>query len=403
MAAPTHTSSSEIAIVLVAAGRGLRAGGPVPKQYAPLAGRPLLAHTIESLATLGAPIQAVIGAQDEAAFASVLSALAPETRALCRPPIQGGDTRQASVLAGLLALADAPPQIVLIHDGARCRPSAALLARAVEAARQHGAAIPGLAVSDTIKQVDQENRVTATPERASLRAVQTPQAFTYDLIKNAHLNAINEKIANLTDDGAVAEWAGHRVHVFAGEANNLKVTEASDFAVMERLMSADLSDIRMGQGYDVHAFGPGDHVWLGGVKIPHTAALVGHSDADVLLHALTDAILGALADGDIGSHFPPSDPKWKGAASDQFLRHAVELVQARGGIIAHLDGTLICEAPKVGPHRETIRTRIAQICGLPLDRVAVKATTSEGLGFTGRREGIAAMALATIRLPAHAP
>ena len=232
-----------------------------------------------------------------------------------------------------------------------------------------------------------------------LRAVQTPQSFIYSLILAAHQNAIQTKIDNLTDDGAVAEWAGHQVHVFPGEATNLKVTEASDFAVMERLMSADLSDIRVGQGYDVHAFGPGDHVWLGGVKIPHTNALVGHSDADVLLHALTDAILGALADGDIGSHFPPSDPKWKGAASDQFLRHAVELVRSRGGIIAHLDGTLICEAPKVGPHRDTIRANIAKICALPLDRVAIKATTSEGLGFTGRREGLAAMALATIRLP----
>jgi len=396
-AAPDH--ASEIAIVLVAAGKGLRAGGPVPKQYAPLLGRPLLAHTIEALSALRAPIQPVIGPGDEPLFATVLEALPAEARALCLPPVTGGDTRQASVLRGLEALAGDQPKIVLIHDGARCHPAHQLLTRAIEAARAHGAAIPGLVVSDTIKQIDAQSFVAQTPERVTLRAVQTPQSFTYSLILKAHQSAAKENIQNLTDDGAVAEWAGHKVHLFSGDATNLKVTEASDFAIMERLMSAELSDIRTGQGYDVHAFGPGDHVWLGGVKIPHTAALVGHSDADVLLHALTDAILGALADGDIGSHFPPSDPQWRGAASDQFLRHAVSLVGKRGGKIAHLDGTLICEAPKVGPHRDTIRARIAEICDLPLHRVAVKATTSEGLGFTGRREGIAAMAIATIRLP----
>ena len=396
-AAPDH--ASEIAIVLVAAGKGLRAGGPDPKQYAPLLGRPLLAHTIEALSALRAPIQPVIGPGDEPLFATVLEALPVKARALCRVPVTGGNSRQASVLSGLEALAADQPQIVLIHDGARCHPSPQLLRRAVEAARAHGAAIPGLVVSDTIKQIDAQGFVAQTPERDTLRAVQTPQSFIYSLILKAHQSAANKNIQNLTDDGSVAEWAGHKVHLFSGDATNLKVTEASDFATMERLMSAELSDIRTGQGYDVHAFGPGDHVWLGGVKIPHTAALMGHSDADVLLHALTDAILGALADGDIGSHFPPSDPQWKGAASDQFLRHAVSLVGKRGGKIAHLDGTLICEAPKVGPHRDAIRARIAEICDLPLHRVAVKATTSEGLGFTGRREGIAAMAIATIRLP----
>ena len=400
MAAAHQTKPSEIAIVLVAAGKGLRAGGPVPKQYALLAGRPLLAHTIEALASLGARIQPVIALGDASLFDTVLDNLDSRTRRLCLPPVMGGDTRQASVFNGLNALQNDPPQIVLIHDGARCHPAPDLLLRAVDAARAHGAAIPGLAVSDTIKQIDKNGLVIQTPERAGLRAVQTPQSFIYDLIFKAHHNAAKEKIYHLTDDAAVAEWAGHKVHVFTGDPANLKVTEPADFARMERLMSADLSDIRTGQGYDVHAFGPGDHVWLGGVKIPHTAALVGHSDADVLLHAITDAILGALADGDIGSHFPPSDPQWKGAASDQFLRHAVGLVRKRGGQIAHLDATLICEAPKVGPHRDAIRTRIAEICDLPIGRVAVKATTSEGLGFTGRREGIAAMALATIRLPA---
>jgi len=395
-----HAQSSEIAIVLVAAGRGLRAGGDTPKQFASIAGRPLLAYTIEALSKLGAPIQPVIGPQDQGAFEDVLSALTASARQLCRPAKAGGATRQASVLAGLIALEDLGPEMVLIHDGARCSPSPALLLRAVAAARQFGAAIPGLAVSDTIKQVGTDGHVENTLQRASLRAVQTPQSFTYHLILKAHLDAAKHKIDDLPDDGAIAEWAGHKVHIFEGDTTNLKVTEPSDFVMMERLMSAGLSDIRIGQGYDVHAFGPGDHVWLGGVKIPHAAALVGHSDADVLLHALTDAILGALADGDIGSHFPPSDPEWRGAASDQFLRHAVELVRQRGGQIAHLDGTLICEAPKVGPHRDAIRARIAEICNLPVNRVAVKATTSEGLGFTGRREGIASMALATIRLPA---
>ena len=397
--AVTPTPASEIAIVLVAAGKGVRAGGPIPKQYAPLLGRPLLAHTLEALGVLKASIQPVIGPGDEAQFEKVMESIPADLRALCRTPVIGGDTRQASVLKGLEALSGAPPNIVLIHDGARCHPAADLLARAVDAARVHGAAIPGLVVSDTIKQIDAQGFVSLTPERSTLRAVQTPQSFNYSLILKAHQNAAKEKIANLTDDGAVAEWAGHRVHLLPGDTQNLKITEASDFAIMERFMSADLTDIRTGQGYDVHAFGPGDHVWLGGVKIPHTAALMGHSDADVLLHALTDAILGALAEGDIGSHFPPSDPQWKGAASDQFLRHAVALVTQRGGKIAHLDGTLICEAPKVGPYREAIRARIADICALPLHRVAVKATTSEGLGFTGRREGIAAMALATLRLP----
>jgi 2-C-methyl-D-erythritol 4-phosphate cytidylyltransferase/2-C-methyl-D-erythritol 2,4-cyclodiphosphate synthase len=394
-----QTPASEIAIVLVAAGKGLRAGGPLPKQYAPLAGRPLLAHTIEALACLGATIQPVIGLDDAPLFAAVLERLPSAAKALCHAPVIGGKTRQASVLNGLKALEIQAPKIVLIHDGARCNPAPDLLARAVTAAETYGAAIPGLAVSDTIKQIDATGAVVNTPSRADLRAVQTPQSFIYSLILAAHLHAQSEKIFHLTDDGAVAEWAGHKVHVFDGDSANLKVTRAEDFAAMERLMSAELTDIRTGQGYDVHAFEPGDHVWLGGVKIPHTTALAGHSDADVLLHAITDAILGALADGDIGSHFPPSDPQWKGAASDQFLRHAVELVTKRGGKIAHLDGTLICEAPKVGPHREAIRAKIAEICSLPVSRVAVKATTSEGLGFTGRREGIAAMALATIRLP----
>jgi 2-C-methyl-D-erythritol 4-phosphate cytidylyltransferase/2-C-methyl-D-erythritol 2,4-cyclodiphosphate synthase len=393
---------TDAAIVLVAAGQGLRAGRDIPKQYVPLAGRPLLAHTLDALAVLGAPIQPVIAAGDAGLFADALAASSAQARGLCRAPVQGGATRQASVRAGLRALAENPPEIVLIHDGARCQPGAALLTRAVEAARQHGAAIPGLVVTDTIKQIDGAGVATATLDRATLRAVQTPQAFRFALIYAAHESALREGVSDLPDDAAVIEQTGGYVHVFEGDVQNMKVTRPEDFAIAEARLLNELPEIRTGQGYDVHAFAPGDHVWLGGLKIPHSATLLGHSDADVLLHALTDAILGALADGDIGSHFPPSDPQWKGAASDQFLRHAVDLVAARGGMIAHLDGTLICEAPKIGPHREAMRARIAEICGMPLGRVAVKATTSEGLGFTGRREGIAAMALATIRLPAGA-
>ena len=203
----------------------------------------------------------------------------------------------------------------------------------------------------------------------------------------------------MTDDGAVAEWAGHQVHVFEGDPANMKVTNGEDFAIAEARLMGRLQDIRTGQGFDVHAFTDGDQVWLGGVSIPHVQGLLGHSDADVLMHAVTDAIYGALAEGDIGSHFPPSDPQWKGASSDIFLRHAAQRVRERGGMIAHVDGTVICEAPKVGPHRDAIRARLAEILGVDVSRVAVKATTSEQLGFTGRREGIAAMALATVRLP----
>jgi 2-C-methyl-D-erythritol 4-phosphate cytidylyltransferase/2-C-methyl-D-erythritol 2,4-cyclodiphosphate synthase len=399
---PPALAKTDAAIVLVAAGQGLRAGRDIPKQYVPLAGRPLLAHTLDALSVLGAPIQPVIAASDAALFTDALAAASPQARELCLAPVHGGATRQESVRAGLRALADHPPEIVLIHDGARCHPGAALLNRAVDAARRHGAAIPGLAVTDTIKQVDATGLSSATLDRATLRAVQTPQAFRFALIHAAHENAWDAGVSELPDDSAVIERTGGHVHVFEGDAQNMKVTGPEDFALAEARLLNALPEIRTGQGYDVHAFAPGDHVWLGGLKIAHGASLLGHSDADVLLHALTDAILGALADGDIGSHFPPSDPKWKGAASDQFLRHAVDLVAARGGMIAHLDGTLICEAPKIGPHREAMRARIAEICGMPAGRVAVKATTSEGLGFTGRREGVAAMALATIRLPAGA-
>jgi 2-C-methyl-D-erythritol 4-phosphate cytidylyltransferase/2-C-methyl-D-erythritol 2,4-cyclodiphosphate synthase len=314
------------------------------------------------------------------------------------PPVFGGATRQASVRAGLEALAAHRPEIVLVHDAARPFASAALISRAVAAA-ESGAAVPGVALSDTVKAVDAREQVTQTLERAILRAIQTPQAFKFDVLLAAHRDAAAASRGDFTDDAALMEWAGHPVSVFAGEADNVKLTVAADFARAESRRLAPLADLRMGTGYDVHAFAEGDHVMLGGVKIPHTRGLSGHSDADAPLHALVDAILGALAEGDIGVHFPPNDPQWRGAASEKFLRFAVERVQARGGMIAHLDVTVICEAPRIGPYRDAIRQRMAAIAGISFDRVAVKATTSEKLGFIGRGEGIAALATATIRLP----
>ena len=236
-------------------------------------------------------------------------------------------------------------------------------------------------------------------DRNYLRRIQTPQSFAFDLIRSAHRQAYEAGQDELPDDAAVLQWAGHKVFVCEGDPNNMKLTTAEDFTRAEQQILSQRVDIRIGQGFDVHAFGEGDHVWLGGLKIPHHRAMVGHSDADVVLHAITDALLGALCDGDIGQHFPPSDPQWKGARSDIFLKDALRRVAQRQGIVAHIDVTIICEAPKISPHREMIRAQIAQIAGLNLDRISVKATTTEQLGFTGRKEGIAAMALATIRLP----
>ncbi len=396
--------SPEVAILVVAAGRGSRAGAGTPKQYRPIAGQAVLAHSLCALfrAAPQATIAPVIHKDDLNLYQSVIANLEAGLLSRLKTPVYGGATRQESVLAGLETLHADPekrPKIVLIHDAARPFASRDLISRAISAAKAHGAAIPGLAVTDTIKEVDENSSIAATPLRARLRAVQTPQAFDFDLILAAHRKAAAAGACELTDDAAIAEWTGHRVHVFEGEIGNMKVTSAEDLSIAEARLIRDLADIRTGQGYDVHAFGPGDHVWLGGVKVPHDHGLVGHSDADVLSHAITDALLGALADGDIGSHFPPSDPQWRGAASKIFLAAAAAKVRARGGMIAHIDATLVCERPKVGPHREAIRASIAAIVDVPLDRVAVKATTSERLGFTGREEGIASIAIATIRLP----
>ncbi len=384
-----------VAAVVVAAGRGVRAGGNLPKQYRELAGEPVIRSSLALFAWHGqiAAVQAVIHPDDRSSY----DAAAKGLRLLA--PVPGGATRQASVRAGLEALSGRPPDIVLVHDAARPFCSAELVSRAIVACGETGAAIPALEVTDTIKRVDAGGHVAGTVDRAHLRAVQTPQAFKFSVLLEAHHRAAQEGRDDFTDDAALAEWAGIKVATFPGESGNVKLTTDEDFAKAEARRIASLADLRLGNGYDVHAFGDGDHVWLGGIKIPHDRGLTGHSDADVALHALVDAILGALADGDIGKHFSPNDPRWRGAASDQFLKFAVERVTKRGGRIAHLDVTIVCEAPRIGPHRDAMRKRIAEIADMSIERVAVKATTSEQLGFTGRKEGIAAMATATVRLP----
>jgi 2-C-methyl-D-erythritol 4-phosphate cytidylyltransferase / 2-C-methyl-D-erythritol 2,4-cyclodiphosphate synthase len=384
-----------VAAVIVAAGRGLRAGGSLPKQYRELAGEPVIRSSLSLFAWHGqiGAVQAVIHPDDRGSY----DAAAKGLRLLA--PVSGGASRQASVRAGLEALAARAPDIVLIHDAARPFCSTELVSRAIVACGETGAAIPALEVTDTIKRVDAGGHVAGTIDRAQLRAVQTPQAFKFAALLEAHQRAAKEGRDDFTDDAALAEWAGIKVATFAGESGNVKLTTDEDFAKAESRRIANLADLRLGNGFDVHAFGDGDHVWLGGVKIPHDRGLTGHSDADVALHALVDAILGALADGDIGKHFSPNDPRWRGASSDQFLKFAVDRVTKRGGKIAHLDLTIVCEEPRIGPHRDAIRKRIAEIAEMSIDRVAVKATTSEQLGFTGRREGIVAMATATVRLP----
>jgi 2-C-methyl-D-erythritol 4-phosphate cytidylyltransferase / 2-C-methyl-D-erythritol 2,4-cyclodiphosphate synthase len=375
---PSHRTAA----IIVAAGRGLRAGSGGPKQYRSLGGRSVISRAMEPFCRHPQiiAVQPVVNADDAEMFKQAVGALRHEA------PAKGGATRQASVRAGLEALAGHSPDVVLIHDAARPFVSSAVITRAI-------------AVTDTIKLVGDSGTIEATPERARLRIAQTPQSFRYDVILDAHRRAAREGRDDFTDDAALAEWAGLTVATFEGDPANMKLTTPEDFIREEARLGAALGDVRTGTGYDVHAFGEGDHVMICGIRVPHSRGFLAHSDGDVGLHALVDAILGALADGDIGSHFPPSDPQWKGAASDRFLKYAVDRVAARGGRIAHLDVTLICERPKIGQYRDAMRARVAEIGGLEMSRVAVKATTSERLGFTGREEGIAAMASATIRLP----
>jgi 2-C-methyl-D-erythritol 4-phosphate cytidylyltransferase/2-C-methyl-D-erythritol 2,4-cyclodiphosphate synthase len=390
-----------VAALIVAAGRGLRAGADAPKQYRRLGGTPVLCRTLAPFlaeSRIGT-VLVVIGAGDRPRYDDAIEHLPESARARLSVPADGGETRQDSVRAGLEALAASGfAGRVLVHDAARPFVSAALIERALAANAQHVAAIPALAVTDTVKRVDAAGLIEETLPREQLVSVQTPQAFAFQPLLAAHRAAHAAGSSGFTDDSAIMEWAGHRVATFAGDPMNLKLTHSDDFALAERRIARSLVT-RTGTGYDVHAFADGDHVWLGGIRIPHGRGVTAHSDGDVALHALTDAVLGALADGDIGSHFPPSDPQWRGASSDRFLAFAAERVRQRGGRIDHLDLTIVCEGPKVGPHRDAIRARIAGIAGLRIDQVGVKATTSERLGFTGRGEGLAALATATIRLP----
>jgi len=380
--------------LIVAAGRGSRFGGALPKQYALLGGKTVLRCSVEAFQASRsiAEVRVVIAAGDEAAYAAAMAGVR------LAGPIVGGATRQQSVLNGLEALASAAPELVAIHDAARPFVKSAEIDACIAAAGGGGVdgAVLGIPLADTLKKVGDGNSITATIPRAKLWRAQTPQIFRFQPILAAHRAAaalaLDEATA-LTDDAAVAEKAGLKVVMVPGSEQNSKITTADD------LVRAVAMEARTAFGFDVHAFGPGDRVMLGGIAIPHTCALAGHSDADVALHALTDAVLGAVGAGDIGQHFPPSDPQWRGVSSDRFLRHAVELLTARGGRLVHLDLTLVCEAPRIGPHREKMRESIARIAGIAVERVSVKATTTEGLGFTGRREGIAANAVATVEVP----
>jgi 2-C-methyl-D-erythritol 4-phosphate cytidylyltransferase / 2-C-methyl-D-erythritol 2,4-cyclodiphosphate synthase len=384
-----------VAAVIVAAGRGSRAGGDLPKQFRPIGGESMLRRALSMFVEHGevSLVQPVIRQEDLDLYRSSVAGIDVLL------PVFGGAARQASVRAGLEALQPSKPDIVLIHDAARPFASAALVSRAIAAAAKTGAAIPALPVTDTVKTVDAAGLVDKTLDRNTLRLVQTPQGFAFPALLEAHRRAAAAGREDFTDDAALAEWAGLKVSIFAGEPGNIKITEEGDFARGEATQFAALGDLRTGTGIDIHAFGPGDHVTLGGVHIAHSHALAGHSDADVVLHALTDAILGALADGDIGVHFPPSDPQWRGASSDRFVAFALERLANRGGRIGHIDINIVCEAPRIGPHRDAMRANIARLTGIDAGRVAVKATTSEKLGFTGRGEGIVAYATATVRLP----
>jgi len=387
--------AGKVAAVVVAAGRGLRAGGDLPKQYRDVLGEPVIRSSLALFARHDAIsfVQPVIHPDDAALFQAASAGLD------LLPPVDGGALRQASVRAGLEALRAHALDLVLVHDAARPFASHALVTRAIAAARASRAAVPVIGVADTVKTVDAAGCVTDTIDRARVRLVQTPQAFGFAALLEAHRRAQAAGRDDFSDDAALAEWAGVKVGTFEGEAGNVKLTTDEDFTRAETARLAALGDVRTGFGFDVHQFGEGDHVVLGGVRISHRRGLSGHSDADVVLHALVDAILGALADGDIGVHFPPTDPQWRGASSDRFLAFAVDRVRARDGCIAHLDVTIVCETPRIGPHRDAMRARIAEIAGIAIERVGVKATTSEKMGFTGRGEGLAAFANATVRLP----
>jgi 2-C-methyl-D-erythritol 4-phosphate cytidylyltransferase/2-C-methyl-D-erythritol 2,4-cyclodiphosphate synthase len=391
--------SKSIAVIIVAAGRGERAsadGSSEPKQYRPIAGVPMLARTTGAF--LAVPdvthVVMVIHADHEQRHAAL-----GLSDARLMEPVMGGETRQASVLAGLQALAPLRPDLVLIQDAARPFVTPKVIGDVIDALKHNDGALPALPITDTIKRSADGQQVTTTEDRNQLFAAQTPQGFRFGQIFSAHMRASTIR-RQFTDDAEIAEWAGLQVALVPGDRNNIKLTHPEDFARAERIISGDqVMETRVGTGFDVHPFEPGNAVWLGGVRIPHDKKLKGHSDADVALHALTDAILGAIGEGDIGVHFPPSDMQWRGAASTVFLKHAGSLVTKAGGRIVNLDVTIVCEAPRIAAHVPAMQAVIGETLGIATTRIAVKATTSEQLGFTGREEGIVAMASASIEMP----
>jgi len=381
------------AVLILAGGSGSRAGSDVPKQYVALNGRSIIERTVAVYLTHPSidVVQVVIAAPDRNLYAEAL----PDTD--MPPPVVGGGTRQESGLCGLESLENDPPDYVLIHDAARPFVDHATIDRVLAALKTSPAVLPGLPLTDTLKRgAGTPPFVDTTLDRQGLWRAQTPQGFRYPEILRAHRLATG---LEMTDDAAIAEHAGLDVALVMGCDDNFKITTAEDIQRAIRMTQPMTGDTRIGSGFDVHAFGDGDHVVLCGVKIGHNRALQGHSDADVAMHAVTDALLGAIAAGDIGSHFPPSEEKWRGTPSRVFLEHAGELIAARGGSIGNIDLTIICETPKIGPHREAMTQSLAEILGVDTDRISIKATTTEQLGFTGRGEGIAAQAAATVRLP----
>jgi 2-C-methyl-D-erythritol 4-phosphate cytidylyltransferase / 2-C-methyl-D-erythritol 2,4-cyclodiphosphate synthase len=390
------------AALIVAAGSGTRAGGDLPKQYRPIGGQPCLWWALKTFCDHPAidVVQTVIAAGHEGLFTEA-------TRGLdLLPPVTGGATRQDSCRAGLEALSSRGVQSVLIHDAARPFVSAGLLDRLLERLESGESAIPGLPVVDTLKRVE-GRRISGTVDRTGLWAVQTPQAFPFGRILWAHRRAADLGLAGLTDDAAVAEAAGETMVIVPGDPANRKLTTPEDLDWADRMITARdlarLPDIRTGQGFDIHAVEPGDSVVLLGVRIPHDRRLKGHSDADAPMHALTDAILGALGEGDIGTHFPPAEPRWRQAPSRIFLEKAVSLVEARRGRIAHADVTILAEEPKIAPHIPQMKRVLSPILKVGPERIGIKATTLERLGSLGRQEGLAALAIATVRLPAEEP
>jgi 2-C-methyl-D-erythritol 4-phosphate cytidylyltransferase/2-C-methyl-D-erythritol 2,4-cyclodiphosphate synthase len=379
--------------LVVAAGRGLRVGGAVPKQYLRVGSQPILRRALGAFLSHRSidKVAAVINPEDRDLFDAAAAGLD------LLPPIDGGATRQESVLRGLEALVPVAPDRVLIHDAARPFVDAATIDRVLAGLDRAAGAIAGVPVTDTLKRGAGE-LVGETVDRTGLWRAQTPQGFRFADILEAHRAAAREGAMASTDDAAVAERARLAVALVLGSEDNLKITTDDDLKRAERMCAAE-AEVRTGLGFDAHRFGPGDHVWLCGIRIPFEKGLAGHSDADVGLHAATDALLGAIGAGDIGLHFPPSDEKWRGAPSRIFLRHAADLVAGRGGRVLNLDVTIVCERPRVGPHREAMTARVAEILGLAQERVSVKATTTEQMGFVGRGEGIAAQAVATVRLP----